>query len=111
MKLIRYIVIGCTVFLSAFGSAAQQGTGPQACSSYTIDGNVVTFHGDAGAKLQLKFNSSSMVRIWFDPMGELKRSNPSFAVINEELEDVGDISVNDEPSSYEIYTSKLRVRL
>src|SRR5690606_8551607 len=51
------------------------------------------------------------VRIWFDPTGELKRSNPSFDVINEELEDVGKISVNDEPSSYEIYTAKLRVRL
>src|SRR5690606_30996895 len=111
MKLIRYIVVWCTVFLSAFGATAQQEAKSQGCSSYTIDGNVVTFHGDAGAKLQLKFNSSSMVRIWFDPTGELKRSNPSFAVINEELEDVGEISVNDEPSSYEIYTAKLRVRL
>ncbi|MBD1433517.1 DUF4968 domain-containing protein [Sphingobacterium sp. DN00404] len=111
MKLIRYIAVWCTVFLSAFGATAQQEAKSQGCSSYTIDGNVVTFHGDAGAKLQLKFNSSSMVRIWFDPTGELKRSNPSFAVINEGLEDVGEISVNDEPSSYEIYTAKLRVRL
>lgn len=93
------------------GALAQDTKAIQLTSGYTIDGNRVTFTSSSGAKLQLQFSSSSVVRIWFDREGRLERSNPSFAVVNEELEDVGKINVNDEPASFEIYTAKLRVRL
>ncbi len=81
------------------------------CISYTKDGNKVIFDSSDGSKLSLDIKSSSVIKIWFDPAGKFTRSNESFAVVNESLEDVGTINVNNEPSCYEIYTSKLRIRL
>lgn len=102
------LFLGIVGSLSLFAQEQPNSTG---CSTYTVDKNIVTFHCDQGAKLQLQFNSSSVVRIWYDAKGELTRSNPSFAVVNEALEDMGTIQVNNEPANFEIYTSKLRVRL
>ena len=81
------------------------------CTSYTKKGNQVTFNGKDGSKLSLTMNSNSVIKIWFDKSGKLTRSNPSFAVINEKLEDIGEINVNEESSAYEIFTSKLRIRV
>ena len=77
------------------------------CTSYTKKGNQVTFNGKDGSKLSLTMNSNSVIKIWFDKSGKLTRSNPSFAVVNEKLENIGDIGVNEESSAYEIFTSKL----
>lgn len=81
------------------------------CVSYTKNGNNVVFNCEDGSKLSLTINSSSVVKIWFDQTGELTRSNPSFAVINEGLEQMGEINVNEEKSCYEIFTSQLRIRV
>ena len=81
------------------------------CTSYTKKGNQVTFNGKDGSKLSLTMNSNSVIKIWFDKSGKLTRSNPSFAVVNEKLENIGDIGVNEESSAYEIFTSKLRIRI
>jgi alpha-glucosidase len=81
------------------------------CTSYTKQGNQVTFNGKDGSKLSLTMNSNSVIKIWFDKSGKLTRSNPSFAVVNEKLENIGDIGVNEESSAYEIFTSKLRIRI
>lgn len=81
------------------------------CTSYTKKGNQVTFNGKDGSKLSLTMNSNSVIKIRFDKSGKLTRSNPSFAVVNEKLENIGDISVNEETSAYEIFTSKLRIRI
>ena len=81
------------------------------CTSYTKKGNQVIFNGKDGSKLSLTVNSNSVIKIWFDKSGKLTRSNPSFAVVNEKLENIGDIGVNEEPSAYEIFTSKLRIRI
>ena len=81
------------------------------CTSYTKKGNQVTFNGKDGSKLSLTMNSNSVIKIWFDKSGKLIRSNPSFAVVNEKLENIGDIGVNEETSAYEIFTSKLRIRI
>lgn len=43
--------------------------------------------------------------------GKLQRRNASFAVINEELEDVGTVHVDEQAACYEIFTSKLRIRV
>ena len=56
------------------------------CTSFTQQGRQVTFHLTDGAALQLQLCSSSVVKIWFSPDGQLQRRNASFAVINEELE-------------------------
>jgi len=81
------------------------------CTSYTKKGNQVIFNGKDGSKLSLTVNSNSVIKIWFDKSGKLTRSNASFAVVNEKLENIGDIGVNEEPSAYEIFTSKLRIRI
>jgi len=81
------------------------------CISYTKKGNQVIFNCKDGSKLSLTINSSSVVKVWFDQSGKFTRKNESFAVINEKLEDIGEINVNEEPSAYEIFTSKLRIRL
>lgn len=81
------------------------------CTSYIKKGNQVIFNGKDGSKLSLTMNSNSVIKIWFDKSGKFTRSNPSFAVVNEKLENIGDISVNEEPSAYEIFTTKLRIRI
>ena len=57
------------------------------CTSFTQQGRQVTFHLADSAALQLQLCSSSVVKIWFSPDGQLQRRNTSFAVINEELEE------------------------
>ena len=73
-------------------------------------GRQVTFHladsAAAIATLQL-FRRE----IWFSPDGQLQRRNASFAVINEELEEVGTIHVDEQAACYEIFTPKLRIRV
>ena len=81
------------------------------CISYTKNGNQVIFNCKDGSKMSLTINSSSVIKVWFDQSGKFLRSNESFAVINENLEDLGEINVNDEPACYEIFTSKLRIRV
>jgi alpha-glucosidase len=109
MKNLIYILfIISLVPLSLF---AQQNSRAKECASYTKKGNKVIFNCTDGAKLSLEINSNSVIKIWFDPVGKFVRNNESFAIVNENPEDMGEISVNDESTSYEIYTSKLRVRL
>lgn len=79
--------------------------------SFTKRANEVVFNCKDGSKLSLTINSNSVVKVWFDHSGKFFRQNPSFAVVNDKLENMGDISVNDEPSAYEIFTSKLRIRV
>lgn len=81
------------------------------CTSYTKRGNKVTFICKDGTGLALTFNSNSVVKVWFDPTGKFTRNNESFAVVDELLEDMGEINVDEQAACYEIYTSKLRVRL
>jgi alpha-glucosidase len=52
-----------------------------------------------------------VIKIRFDPSGIFVRRNSSFAVVNEHLEEMGEITVNEQAACYEIYTSKLRIRL
>lgn len=81
------------------------------CISYVQNGREVTFHLSDSSAVQLQLCSQSVIRIWYSPDRQLKRSNPSFAVINEDLEDVGTVHVDEEKSCYELFTSKLRIRV
>ncbi len=80
-------------------------------TSYTKNANQVVFNCKDGSKLSVLLNSSSVVKIWFDPSGKLQRKNQSFAVVSDELEKISEVQVNEEPTAYEIFTSKLRIRL
>ncbi len=84
---------------------------PGNCNSYTVNGNTVVFNGERNAKVSVKICSPSLLKIWFSADGQFKRNNESFAVINEELEQTGPVQVNDEPQAYEIFTSRLRIRV
>ncbi len=90
IKRVWLFIMGGLVFSSAILIAGE-------CISYTKKGNQVIFNCKDGSKLLLTINSSSVVKIWFDQSGKFIRSNESFAVVNENLENVGEINVNDEP--------------
>lgn len=103
-----YIIIFLLIPLSLLANVADKG---KECLSYTQDGSKIVFNGSDGSKLSLDIKSSSVIKVWFDPAGKFSRRNESFAVVNENLEDVGKINVDEQPACYEIYTSKLRIRL
>ena len=105
MKYLQCILL--LILFTPFTLSAQQSGKAKRATSYTKEGNRIVFNADDGSKLSLDILSSSVVKVWFDPAGTFVRNNESFAVINEDLEDMGEINVNDEPSCYEIYTSKL----
>lgn len=81
------------------------------CVSYEKQGTEVGFRLEDGGVFQLKLCSPSVVRVWYSPDGKLERQNASFAVINEDLEPVGEVNVDEQPACYEIYTAKLRIRV
>lgn len=71
----------------------------------------MNFNMDDGSVVQLRLCSPSVVRIWYSPDGTMTRSNESFAVINEDLQDIGELIVNEQNALYEIFTDKLRIRI
>ena len=81
------------------------------CLSYTQDGRCVNFSLEDGSVIQLRLCSPSVVRVWYSPDGTLTRSNESFAVVNEDLEGIGELIVNEQNACYEIFTDKLRIRV
>lgn len=81
------------------------------CVSYTQDGRCVNFTLNDGSAIQLRLCSPSVIRIWNSPDGKFERENASFAVVNEDLQDIGDLIVNEQNACYEIFTEKLRIRV
>lgn len=81
------------------------------CVSYNVSGNSVIFNCEKGAKVQLQLCSGEVLKIWVSASGSFTRSNPSFAVINEDLGWSGNIEVKEETSAYEIFTASLRIRV
>lgn len=99
------LLILCALLLNPKALIAEDGI------SYVKNGKQVTFNTNTASRLRLEIVSSSVVKIWYDQKGGFARKNESFAVINTTLEDVGEVHVNEEPSCYEIFTSKLRIRV
>jgi alpha-glucosidase len=109
----RNIVAFLFICLMPVLSTAQQKTSETTlgnCSSYNISGNDVVFTCGNG-KVKLQLCSGEVVKIWVSPTGNFIRSNPSFAVINEDLGWTGAINVKEETSAYEIFTASLRIRV
>ncbi len=81
------------------------------CSSYTIQNNQVIFNCENKAKVLLQFCSGQVLKVWISTDGTFKRTNESFAVINENLGWSGSVNVNEETSAYEVFTEQLRIRV
>lgn len=85
--------------------------GPGNCSSYTVEGRKVTFNCEMDSQVRLELLSRGVVKVWYAPDGVFSRNNKSFAVIDEELEDMGTINVDEQNQAYEIFTDFLRIRI
>ena len=107
MKIYIYLLV-VLCFLSPY---SYSGNVTGNCISYSKEGRNVTFHLSDSSAVQLQLCSPSVVRVWFSPDGKLQRGTPSFAVINEELEDVGTVQVDEQNACYEMFTPKLRIRV
>lgn len=81
------------------------------CTSYSLKGNEVQFNCSDNTKLSLKICSESVIKVWYDPKGVLEQNKPSFAVINDSLGISTKIEVSDQSACYELYTSRLRIRV
>ncbi len=69
------------------------------CTSYTTQNNQVIFNCENKAKVLLQFCSGQVLKVWISADGTFKRTNESFAVINEDLGWSGNVNVNEETSS------------
>lgn len=85
--------------------------GAQSIVTYDVSGRIVSFSISDGSVFQLKFCSPSVVRIWCSYDGNVSDERASFAVVDEELAEMGEVSVHEESSCYEVFTGQLRVRL
>ena len=81
------------------------------CTSYTTQNNQVIFNCENKAKVLLQFCSGQVLKVWISADGTFKRTNESFAVINEDLGWSGNVNVNEETSAYEVFTEQLRIRV
>ncbi|MGC1632270.1 MAG: glycosyl hydrolase family 31, partial [Gelidibacter sp.] len=73
------------------------------------ENNKAVFSLESGAQISLDFLNSKNIKFWFSPSGEFQRTNPSFAVINENFDPEFSINLNESASSYEIFTADLRL--
>lgn len=106
MRRIFILVLIC--FLHHVGLS--QGIQPDRCVSYTKNGNEVTFEMANKSKVMLKICSNKIVKVWFEPSGSFARSNGSFAVVGENLENIT-VNVESQSQTYEIFTDALRIRV
>ena len=98
-----------TLFLLATIASAQDFNGAGSCLSYETHGNKVVFTCENNVQVEVEQITSGILKIWYD-QDNFQRNNESFAVIK-----AGDssqnIQVSEQPSSYEIYTGELIVRI
>jgi alpha-glucosidase len=104
-------ILFLAIFLSLSFISQAQITNLKRCDSFIQQGSKVIFDCSDNSKLMLDFCSNSVIKIWFAPDGKFERSNESFAVVNEQLEPVGELRVDNQSACYELYTSKLRIRI
>lgn len=81
------------------------------CNTYEIIDNEIIFNCNENTKVALKFLDSKNIKFWYSPNGDFKRTNKSFAVINETFDNSYEITVQDANTAFEIFTGDLRVRI
>lgn len=86
-----------------------QSVTPGNCLSYQTSGAQVIFHCE-NMNVMIKICSPSVIKLWYK-QDSLQRSNASFAVINENIDNLIHLSLSEQPAGYEIYTSDLIIRV
>src|SRR5687767_11785318 len=107
MKKTSIYILLINLLIQVTLNAHNSGKGNQTlgnCSSYKIQNNQVIFNCENKAKVLLQFCSGQVLKVWISADGTFKRTNESFAVINENLGWSGNVKVNEETSAYEIFT-------
>lgn len=84
---------------------------PDRCVSLERAGNEVIFQMANQSKLSLKLCSQQVVKIWYEPSGDFKRNNESFAVVDENFGGINDLYIESQEQTYEIFTDFLRIRI
>lgn len=102
-------VIFCIMVSQAYSQKKEQYLGN--CTAYSVKGNKVVFSCANNSKIMLQLCSGEVVKIWASADGNFVRNNESFAVIEEDLGWKGNVTVKEEPSTYEIFTEQLRIRV
>ena len=114
MKKTSIYILLINLFIQVSLSAQNSGKESQTlgnCTSYTTQNNQVIFNCENKAKVLLQFCSGQVLKVWISADGTFKRTNESFAVINEDLGWSGNVNVNEETSAYEVFTEQLRIRV
>lgn len=99
-------MVACFVTLT---SVAQ--TGPGDCDSFEKSGSRIIFNCTNDARVLVQVCSPSIVKVWYEPSGNFARTNGSFAVVNEQPEDMSHVRVESQAQAYEIFTGNLRIRV
>jgi alpha-glucosidase len=80
------------------------------CHSYEVSGSQVVFHCENKVNVLLKLCSPGIIKLWYE-QGDFQRNNESFAVVNENIDNKGVLSVSEQTGSYEIYSGELIIRI
>lgn len=111
MSSIKLLFIQLFAVFTLFFAENVKGQHLGKCISYEVKGNQVIFTCENKTKALLQFCSAEVIKIWYEPQGVFSSNNESFAVINEAIGDLGKLSVDEKPQSYEIYTNTLIIRV
>src|SRR5690606_26240574 len=63
------------------------------------------------SKVLIEVCGHNVVKVWFDREGNFERSNPSFAVVDERLDDLDNVQIEHDDRTVDVYTNSLRIRI
>lgn len=111
----RYIHVYMTILLLSVGvvlssivAETQYLAGK--CLSYEVSGTQAVFHCENRVNVMLKECSPGIIKLWY-AQGDFHRKNPSFAVVNEDINNKNTLQLSEQTGSYEIYTGELIIRI
>jgi len=112
MKQLKYLLICLTLTVGGIYSptTAQTLISAGKCLNYEVTAQQAVFHCENDVNVLLKICSPGIVKLWYE-RGNFQQNNKSFAVINENVDNKGLLSVSEQPGSYEIFTDELIIRV
>ena len=112
MRQLKFILVCLTLTVGTVLSATNAQTPISAgkCLSYELSAQQAIFHCENNVNVLLKICSPGIVKLWYE-RGDFKQNNKSFAVINENIDNKGVLSVSEQTGSYEIFTDELIIRV
>jgi alpha-glucosidase len=111
----RYFILIVLLLLIAIPEGFAQTQQPVAvlpgnCLSFRPDGNHVVFSCQNNINVMLQVCSSGIVKVAYEE-GVFSGNNPSFAVINETIDNINKLNISEQSGSIEIYTGELIIRV